>query len=221
MSSTVIFDLGAADWAPMLPGVQAKTVWVDEASNRRALLIRFDAGAALTRHVHDGDEVLYVLDGTVSDDHGTVTAGNVGYRPPGCTHTVRSETGATTFAVISGGIAPVADGVVGGPPSSIHPVADAAEVEALPGVFLRTVWADAASDRKALVARFTAGSALQPHRHVGDELIYVLEGTVADEAGTVTAGNAAFRPDGCEHVVRSDGGATVFAVVRGGVEPLG
>lgn len=220
MSTTVIVDVEAAAWAPMLPGVAAKTVWVDEASNRRALLIRFDAGAALSRHVHNGDEVLYVLDGTVSDDHGTVTAGNVGYRPPGCTHTVRTETGATVFAVVSGGVAPVGEGVRGGPPSQVHTVADHPEVEALPGVFLRTVWADGATDRKALVVRFTPGSALQPHRHVGDELIYVLDGTVADEAGQVTAGNAAFRPDGCEHVVRSEGGATVFALVRGGVEPL-
>lgn len=221
MSSTVIFDLDAAAWAPMLPGVQAKTVWVDEPSNRRALLIRFEPGAALTRHVHDGDEVLYVLEGSVADDHGTVTAGNVGYRPPGCTHTVRSESGALSFAVISGGVAPVADGVSGGPPSQVHTVAEVAEVEALPGVFLRTVWADEPTERKAIVVRFTPGSALQPHRHVGDELIYVLEGAVADEAGTVTAGNAAFRPDGCEHLVRSETGATVFAVVRGGVAPLG
>lgn len=215
----MVIDVGAAPWQSLLAGVDAKTVWVDDASHRRALVVRFGPGAALPRHVHDGDEVLYVLEGAVSDDHGTVEAGNVGYRPPGCTHTVRSEGGALSLAVISGGIDPVADGTTGGPPSQVVLVAEQPEVEVRPGVFQRALWADEASGRRAVLARIEPGAQIPRHRHDGDELIYVLDGTVSDETGSVTAGNAGFRPDGCVHTVTSPGGATVFAVLRGGTEP--
>jgi anti-sigma factor ChrR (cupin superfamily) len=220
MTASTVIDLPSLSRGQMLPGVEAKTVWVDEASNRRALIVRFAAGAALTRHVHTGDEVLFVLEGSVSDEHGTVQAGNLGYRPPGCTHTVRSETGATSLAIVSGGVKPVEDGATGGPPSQVVVVADQPEVEGLPGVFQRTLWVDEESGRRAMLSRFAPGAQIPRHRHDGDELIYVVDGTLEDESGPVTAGNAGFRPDGCTHTVTSPSGATVFALVRGGIAPI-
>lgn len=221
MTSSTVIDLINPAWSQMLPGVQVKPVWTDEATDRRALLIRFEAGAALTRHVHNGDEVLYVIEGAVGDDHGTVTAGNVGYRPPGCTHTVRSPGGAKVFAVVSGGVAPAGEDDHSGPPSQVFNAAEVTEIEARPGVFQRPMWADAAGERRAFLGRYAPGSGIARHRHNGDELIYVLEGTVDDEYGSVTAGNAGFRADGCVHTVSSPGGALVFAVLRGGVEAAG
>jgi len=163
--------------------------------------------------------VQIVLEGTVSDDHGTVTAGNIGFRPVGCTHTVRSTTGATAVAFITGGVKPVADGVSGGPASVVYDVAACPEQEVRPGIFQRRVWSDPATDRVAAVVRYAPGATIVRHRHVGDEFIFVLDGAVGDESGTVTAGNAGFRPDGCTHTVQSADGAVVFAVLRGAVEP--
>jgi anti-sigma factor ChrR (cupin superfamily) len=216
----MVIDVAATPWQRLLDGVQAKTLWVDEATNRRALIVQFSPGAALARHVHDGDEVLFVLDGAVSDDHGTVEAGNAGYRPPGCTHTVRSAAGGTSLALISGGINPVQDEVTGGPPSQVIAVADRAEVEVRPGIFQRLLWEDRASNRQAMLVRYGPGATIPRHRHDGDELIYVLEGTVDDDHGSVTAGNVGFRPDGCVHQVSAPGGARVFALVRGGIDPV-
>jgi anti-sigma factor ChrR (cupin superfamily) len=87
------------------------------------MFIRFGAGASLPRHTHVGDELVYVLEGSVADDYGAVTAGNVGYRPRGCLHTVNSPRGATAFAVITGGTRPAGNGEEGGPPSEVFDLA--------------------------------------------------------------------------------------------------
>ena len=60
----------------------------------------------------------------------------------------------------------------------------------------------------------------RPHRHLGDEQVFVLEGSVSDDTGTCTAGNYVRRPPGCVHTVRSDDGALVLAILSGGTQPL-
>jgi len=67
--------------------------------------------------------------------------------------------------------------------------------------------------------RYTPGATIARHQHLGDEQIYVLEGSITDDTGTCTAGNYARRPPGCVHTVRSDGGALVLAIMTGGTEP--
>ena len=101
-----LIDLNEIDWKELVPGVTGKRVWADPATKRTAMFIRFSPGASLPRHAHEGDELVYVLEGCVADEYAAVTAGNVGYRPDGCTHTVRSPTGATAFAVVTGGAVP-------------------------------------------------------------------------------------------------------------------
>ena len=59
-----------------------------------------------------------------------------------------------------------------------------------------------------------------PHRHLGDELVFVIEGALSDEFGTITAGNMGYRPNGCVHSVTTQHGATVLAVVWGRTEPV-
>jgi anti-sigma factor ChrR (cupin superfamily) len=55
---------------------------------------------------------------------------------------------------------------------------------------------------------------------VGDEVIYLLEGANADEAGAVATGDMNYRPNGCVHTVTTANGATVLAVVWGRTEPV-
>ena len=75
--------------------------------------------------------------------------------------------------------------------------------------------------RRAVLVRFDAGAKLPLHRHVGDELIFVIEGSNADESGEVMTGDMNFRPNGCVHSVTTRNGATVLALVTGGVEMMG
>jgi len=196
-----------------------KPLWSDEASGRRVQITRFDAGASLPMHRHDGDELLYVIEGALSDESGTVTAGNAGYRPNGCVHSVKSAYGATVLAFISGSVAPATE-IGSAPPSQIITLTEIPWNSAMKGVQAKTVWEDKASKRRAALVRFEPGAKLPAHRHVGDEFVFVIEGSNADETGELHVGNVSYRPYGCEHSVWTKNGATALAIVTGGVEML-
>jgi anti-sigma factor ChrR (cupin superfamily) len=196
-----------------------KHLWADEQTKRRAVLARIEPGVPASLHRHVGDELVFVLEGALADEFGTVTAGNVGYRPNGCVHGVSSPQGATVLAIVTGGVEPAKER--GSAPSSqIFTLNEVAWVEAMSGVRVKPIWEDKASARRAILARFEPGATLPRHRHVGDELIFVVEGASVDESGTVTPGNLNYRPNGCVHTVSTQNGATVFAVVWGHVEPV-
>jgi anti-sigma factor ChrR (cupin superfamily) len=97
-------------WVERRPGVFWRILWEDPASGHRAILMRYAPGATIPRHRHIGDEQIYVLEGSVADDTGVCSAGEYARRPPGCVHTVFSETGALVFAVMSGSTQMVSDG---------------------------------------------------------------------------------------------------------------
>ena len=214
-----IIAVSDQEWQEHRPGITFKVLWQDAATKRRAQMTRFAPGAELPRHRHVGDELIFVIEGAVSDESGTVTAGNVSYRPDGCVHTVTTRHGATVLAVLTGDIEAATD-AKGAPPSQIFTVSDLSWIEARPGVRQKRIWEDTANQRRALLARFEPGATLPKHRHVGDELIFVIEGANADESGVVPTGGMNYRPDGCVHTVTTQNGATVLAVVWGRTEPV-
>ena len=215
-----IIRVSEREWEPLSPTIKFKALWSDPASKRRAQLTRFEPGATLPMHRHAGDEFLYVIEGAISDESGTTSAGSVGYRPHGCVHTVTSKTGATVFAIISGGVEP-ATSIGDAPRSQTIVLSDLAWADAMPGVRQKAIWHDKETKRRAMLARFEAGAKLPLHRHVGNELIFIIEGSNADESGEVMTGDMNYRPDGCVHTVTTRNGATVLVLVTGGVEMMG
>ena len=214
-----LIDVAAQTWEPLMEGVQAKKLWADPQTDRRALMTRVDPGFKLPTHRHSGDELVFLLDGDLSDEWGKLTAGSIGYRPDGCVHTVSSSNGATAIAVITGGVAPSSP-QPGGPQSEIYDISAIAWTQALPGVALKPVWQDTEARRRVVLARFEPGSKLPLHRHDGDELIFVIEGENEDETGPVPTGEMSYRPDGCTHSVWSANGATCVNFVWGDTEML-
>lgn len=206
-------------WQELTPGITFKILWQDPPTKRRAQMARFAPGAQLPQHRHVGDELIFVLEGAVSDEAGTVSAGNVGYRPNGCVHTVTTKSGATVLAVLTGDIE-LATAQANAPRSEIVTVSELPWIDARPGVRQKRIWEDKATERRALLARFEPGATLPAHRHVGDEVIFLLEGANADESGVVATGNMNYRPNGCVHTVTTQNGATVLAVVWGRTEPV-
>ena len=81
------------------------------------------------------------------------------------------------------------------PLSQIIPLSDLPWQERQPGVKRKSLWEDAESKRRAAMTRIAPGAQLPLHRHVGDELIFVIEGAISDEFGTITAGNMGYRPE--------------------------
>src|SRR5262245_38077382 len=214
-----IIAVNEKEWQTMQPGIQMKQLWADEATNRKALIGRIAAGSQLPLHRHVGDELVFVIEGAISDDFGTVTAGNLGYRPNGCVHAVSSTNGATVLAVITGGVQPATERG-SAPPSQIVTVSDVPWIDARPGVRQKRIWKDKAGERRALLARLEPAVTLPLHRHIGDELIFLIEGANADESGVVATGSMNYRPNGCVHTVTTQHGATVLAVVWGRTEPV-
>jgi anti-sigma factor ChrR (cupin superfamily) len=214
-----IISISDLAWQDRQPGVRMKAIWEDPGTKRRAVMTRLEAGVPLPLHRHVGDELVFVIEGAISDDFGTVAAGNMGYRPDGCVHTVSSKNGATVLAILTGGVEPATERGAG-PPSEIFTLSDLPWVETRPGVRQKRIWEDKARERRAILARFEPGATLPPHRHVGDELIFLIEGANADESGVVATGNMNYRPNGCVHTVTTQNGATVLAVVWGRTEPV-
>lgn len=214
-----VIEVGELEWQELQPGIRAKQLWSDEASQRRAIMTRIEPGAALPMHRHDGDELIFVLEGALGDEFGTVTAGNLGYRPNGCVHTVSSPKGATVLAVITGGISMTGERG-DAPPSQVFTLSELEWTEARPGIRLKSIWQDTEAERRAVLARFEPGAELPLHRHIGDELIFVIEGSNADEAGEVATGNMSYRPQGCTHTVTTKNGATCLNIVWGHAEML-
>jgi anti-sigma factor ChrR (cupin superfamily) len=214
-----IIPISDLPWEDRQPGVKRKSLWEDAATKRQAILTRIEPGAQLPRHRHVGDELIFVVEGAIGDDFGTVTAGNMGYRPNGCVHTISAKNGATVLAILTGGVEPAAERG-SAPPSEVFALHDLPWIEARPGVRQKRIWEDKAGERRAILARFEPGATLPPHRHVGDELIFLVEGANADESGIVATGNMNYRPNGYVHSVTTKNGATVLAVVWGRTEPI-
>jgi anti-sigma factor ChrR (cupin superfamily) len=101
---SVYVNPGERAWQERRPGVHWKILW--EEGDRKAVLIRYDPGATIPRHRHLGDEQIFVLEGSVSDDTGTCPTGGYARRPPGCVHAVESPDGALVLAVMTGGTEP-------------------------------------------------------------------------------------------------------------------
>jgi anti-sigma factor ChrR (cupin superfamily) len=216
-----IISLSDLPWQERQPGVRGKSIWEHAESKRRAAMTRIAPGAQLPLHRHVGDELVFVIEGAISDEFSTITAGNMGYRPNGCVHTVSAPNGATVLAIITGGVEPLAKRS-SGPATQVFAVSELPWIEARPGVRQKRIWEDKTGipERRAILAQFEPGAQLPLHRHVGDELIFVIEGANADESGPVATGNMNYRPNGCVHSVTTKNGATVLAVVWGRTEPV-
>jgi anti-sigma factor ChrR (cupin superfamily) len=200
--------------------VAAKKLWADEEQGRTAMLARFAAGASLGTHRHAGDELVFVIEGAIGDESGPLRAGQVGYRPDGCEHTVSSGLGATALAFVTGTIAPI-DALGDGPGSQVVDVASLEWQAMGEGLRVKAIWADpTGAERRLVLVRFEPGAGLAAHRHVGDELVFVLEGTVEDEFSVIEPGEMGYRPPGCTHTVSSPRGATALALITGHSDPI-
>src|SRR5262249_37075071 len=104
------------------------------------------------------------------------------------------------------------------PRSRIISSSDLAWQEFRPGITFKVLWEDAGTKRRGRMTRCAPRAGLPGPGHAGDERIFVIEGALTDEGGTVTAGNVVYRPDRCVHNVSTQNGATALAVLTGDIE---
>jgi anti-sigma factor ChrR (cupin superfamily) len=82
-------------WSPTpFAGIEVKTLLKDEATGLLTCLFRWAPGAVLPMHEHVELEQTFVVEGSLVDEDGEVTAGNFVWRPAGSTHVATAPNGA-------------------------------------------------------------------------------------------------------------------------------
>jgi anti-sigma factor ChrR (cupin superfamily) len=84
-------------WKPFRKGIEIHRFY-GEPPGPSAALLRYTAGASLTRHEHPGYEHIFVLRGSQVDDAGEHHAGTLLIYPPGTHHAVTSPCGCVVLA---------------------------------------------------------------------------------------------------------------------------
>ena len=87
-------DVAQLPWvASKYPGIKIKILMEDKDSGLITALFRCEPGARLPLHEHTDIEQTYVLEGSLVDREGEVTAGNYVWRPAGSRHSAHSPNG--------------------------------------------------------------------------------------------------------------------------------
>ncbi len=87
-------------WKPtQCEGVEMKILVEDGETGLMTALFRWAPGAVLPLHEHVELEQTYVLEGSILDDEGEVTAGNFVWRPPGNRHVATAPDGALVLGM--------------------------------------------------------------------------------------------------------------------------
>jgi anti-sigma factor ChrR (cupin superfamily) len=90
-----VVEIEALPWADAGPGNQMKLLMHDRESGMITILTRLAPGASIPFHVHEAMEQTYILEGSLRDDEGEVTAGNFIIRPKGSRHSPVAPNGCT------------------------------------------------------------------------------------------------------------------------------
>ena len=80
------------------------------------------------------------------------------------------------------------------------------------GIDIKVLLTDEQTGLMTALFRWQPGSVLPDHEHVDLEQTFVLEGSLVDEDGEVTAGNFVWRPAGSRHVAKAPNGAVVLSI---------
>ena len=93
-------EVGSLPWKPTpCPGIDMKILLEDKETGLLTALFRWQPGSELALHEHVEVEQTFVLEGSLVDDEGEVTAGNYVWRPKGNRHIAKSPHGALVLSV--------------------------------------------------------------------------------------------------------------------------
>jgi anti-sigma factor ChrR (cupin superfamily) len=94
-----IIDAVHMPWQPgPFPGVEVKVLYKDDATGMSTMLVKIAPGGKIPLHEHIDLEQSYVLEGSLEDHDGAVTAGNFCWRDPGSIHVAHAPNGALVLA---------------------------------------------------------------------------------------------------------------------------
>lgn len=93
-------DVDRIPWKPTpCEGIEMKVLMEDQETGMMTALFKWAPGSRLTFHEHVELEQTFVLEGSLCDDEGEVTAGNYVWRPAGSRHDAWSPDGALILSM--------------------------------------------------------------------------------------------------------------------------
>lgn len=87
------------EWMPYRDGVSIHRLYGTADAGPSAALLRYQPGASMPYHAHQGFEHIYVLHGAQVDARGTHVAGTLVVNRPGSAHEVVSPQGCVVLAI--------------------------------------------------------------------------------------------------------------------------
>jgi anti-sigma factor ChrR (cupin superfamily) len=100
-------------WQDLGPGIRCKVLYRDEANESATVLFHFAPGSQAPAHEHMGVEQTYIIEGSLSDHDGTMTAGQLAVRDAGSVHAAYTETGSLHIAFFSKPVRDLKGGIAG------------------------------------------------------------------------------------------------------------
>lgn len=86
-------------WQPFREGIDIYRLYGDGTKGSAAALLRYQPGAKVPRHDHQGFEHIFVLSGSQTDQNGEHEAGTLVINPPSSNHSVVSVSGCIVLAI--------------------------------------------------------------------------------------------------------------------------
>ena len=93
---------GEGAWEPTgIAGIEVRRLFVDEERNQMTALVRMAAGTSYPRHLHNGPEECYVLQGDLHLGDTVLRAGDYQRAAPGSRHGVQSTSAGCLLLIVS------------------------------------------------------------------------------------------------------------------------
>jgi len=203
-SQRVVMETATMPWETSeADGVLRKRLErVDAKPEPVTTVVRYQADSSFPAHSHIKGEEIFVLEGTFSDDHGDYEAGSYLRNPPGSKHSPFSKQGCTIFVKLQQ--FQVSD--------KYQFYLQTKKQQWLPGLVpgLSVMPLHEHIHEHAALVKWEANTIFQPHRHIGGEEIFVLEGTFEDEFGSYPKGTWLRNPPNSFHTPFTKEGCTIF-----------
>ena len=200
-SKPVVIATAQMPWedSPMSGVQRRKLDRIGDEVARATSLVKYAPQSYFSPHTHGGGEEIFVLDGVFSDEHGDYPAGTYIRNPIGTTHKPHSEGGCEIFVKLHQFDKNDAEQFT----------LNTYGADFLPGNVpgLSVLPLHSFENESCVLARWDAGTEINPYPCIGGEEIFVLEGTYSDENGDYPKGTwlrsphlsmrHAFSKDGC------------------------
>ncbi len=216
LSRRVAVDTARMEWTASPSG----TVWRKRVhlvgppeSGQVTSVVRYEPDSSFPAHDHPQGEEIYVIEGVFSDEHGDWPAGTFLLNPEGFRHAPYSRPGCILFVKLRQ--FPGRD--------RVHVALDtnalAWEQTSTPGVARKALYRQAGFQDRMDLERWAPDADPGTVSYPDGAELFVLEGELADEAGTYGPGCWLRLPAGASHQPRSDAGCTLY-VKRSGLAYL-